>query len=515
MRGWPVRWAPTTATRVSGWSRPAIRASRSSVNAGPISITPNGRPFTSPAGTATAARSKRLVELVKRPRRALAPRGSAATSARVGWPGVVGSSRASASDSSAQGAAAEGGQAVGVGVEPVGRDVAGAGDDAGDRGVQALDAVGDRLVDKTPHCRVALGDERALVEHRGCLGEGGEVQRADVGAGRFELPYRGLVRLRPARVQFAELTGRRDGDAPGARGALGEGREGAVRRGGHEGQCLFGLRERAGEYRHAVEGGAGRDHARRRDQAAGRLEADDAVEGGRDPARARGVRAQGEVDDAESHGDRRAGAGAAADARGVVGVAHRAVRRARAHQARRELVEVRGAQHDRTGGAQPGDHRCVGLGAGRRTPGSPRWWAGRPRRCCPSPRTDARRAEVAHPPPRVRRSPGPPPRPPTAGAGRSRSRGGPRPRCGHRRHGHGSQRTSLAPRCGSLPFASRCSRPSRSCHSPRSDGVVRRRGQDDQSRPGLHLVARPGQDLRHHAVHRRVHPGLHLHRLQG
>ena len=55
MRGWPVRWAPTTARPVSGVRARARAASRSSVKAGPISITPKGRPFTSPAGTATAA----------------------------------------------------------------------------------------------------------------------------------------------------------------------------------------------------------------------------------------------------------------------------------------------------------------------------------------------------------------------------------------------------------------------------------------------------------------------------
>ena len=33
-----------------------MAASVASVKAGPISITPKGRPFTSPAGTATAAR---------------------------------------------------------------------------------------------------------------------------------------------------------------------------------------------------------------------------------------------------------------------------------------------------------------------------------------------------------------------------------------------------------------------------------------------------------------------------
>ena len=64
----------------------------------PISMTPNGKPPTEPAGTAKDDSPKRLVELVNRPSRAFTPTGSEATSAIDGCPVVVGTSRASTVD---------------------------------------------------------------------------------------------------------------------------------------------------------------------------------------------------------------------------------------------------------------------------------------------------------------------------------------------------------------------------------------------------------------------------------
>jgi hypothetical protein len=127
------------------------------------------------------------------------------------------------------------------------------------------------------------------------------------------------------------------------------------------GEGLFRLLEGAGEDRHAVEGGTGRDHAVGGDEASGRLEADDAVEGRGDAATARGVRAQGQVHDAEGHRYRAARAGAAADSLGGDGVADGAVRGAGADQARGELVQVGGAQGDRACRAEAGYDRGVRL----------------------------------------------------------------------------------------------------------------------------------------------------------
>ena len=76
--------------------RKARSSSFQSLNAGASNCTPNGSPSERiPAGTATAHRSSRLVMLVKRPSSLLTPTGSAVTSARVGWLGVTGISRAS------------------------------------------------------------------------------------------------------------------------------------------------------------------------------------------------------------------------------------------------------------------------------------------------------------------------------------------------------------------------------------------------------------------------------------
>ena len=59
-------------------------------------VTPPGRPSAPiPVGTAQPARSQRLTKLVQVPSRLFGPIGSAASSARVGVPGAVGSRSAS------------------------------------------------------------------------------------------------------------------------------------------------------------------------------------------------------------------------------------------------------------------------------------------------------------------------------------------------------------------------------------------------------------------------------------
>jgi hypothetical protein len=94
-----------------------------------------------------------------------------------------------------------------------------------------------------------------------------------------------------------------------------------------------------GEDRDRVQAAAGRHHAAGGQQAAGGLEPDQVVEGGRHPAGAGGVGAQGEAD-LTRHGHRRARAGAAGDVGGLEGVAAGAVGRAGAVEAGGELVQV-------------------------------------------------------------------------------------------------------------------------------------------------------------------------------
>ena len=99
----PLRWAPTT-TRATSPTRNAAEstgspsnvaatsANASSLHAGPISWTPNGKPSgRAPTGTAIAARSSRFVNVVNVPIHAFTEIGSAATSASDAVPGVVGS----------------------------------------------------------------------------------------------------------------------------------------------------------------------------------------------------------------------------------------------------------------------------------------------------------------------------------------------------------------------------------------------------------------------------------------
>lgn len=142
----------------------------------------------------------------------------------------------------------------------------------------------------------------------------------------------------------------------------------ATGRRGEDGEGELGLGERSGENADAVEARAGGDDAVSGDEAAGGLDADDSVEGGGDPARAGGVRAEREVGDAEGDGDGGSGAGSAGDPRRVVGAAYRAVRGAGADEAGGELIHVGTAEHDGTGGSEPRDGGGVGgrvVGVGR------------------------------------------------------------------------------------------------------------------------------------------------------
>ncbi len=114
-----------------------------------------------------------------------------------------------------------------------------------------------------------------------------------------------------------------------------------------------------------------------------RFVADEIVEGRGHAAGAGGVGAQRETREAQRHGHGRAARRTAADVLGIECVPAGAVRRARAHEAGGELIEVGLAERDGAGVDQRLHHRRRVRGVDRRTPGSPRWSAGPRSRCCP------------------------------------------------------------------------------------------------------------------------------------
>jgi hypothetical protein len=123
-----------------------------------------------------------------------------------------------------------------------------------------------------------------------------------------------------------------------------------------------------GEHADAVQRAAGGNQAARAPAALGGLEADQVVERGRHPARAGGVGAQREGHQPRRHGDRRAGAGAAADIGLVEHAQRRAIGAADPDQAGGELVEIGLADQHGAGRDQPLDHgrRALGrIGEGR------------------------------------------------------------------------------------------------------------------------------------------------------
>ncbi len=130
---------------------------------------------------------------------------------------------------------------------------------------------------------------------------------------------------------------------------------------GGDREHAFGVLGGQREDRHRVERTARRHDAARRQRAAAGLVADQVVERGGHAAGAGGVGAEREARQPERDRDRRSGARAARNERGVEGVAARAVGRAGAVQARGELVEVGLADRDRAGVDQPLHDRGVPL----------------------------------------------------------------------------------------------------------------------------------------------------------
>jgi hypothetical protein len=131
------------------------------------------------------------------------------------------------------------------------------------------------------------------------------------------------------------------------------------------------------EDRDAVEARARRHHTTRAEQAARGLESRQPVECRRHAPRSGGVRAERKSDVTERHRQRRAGARAAADARGIGDRRTATVRAARADETGRELIHVRLADQQRTRVEQPlhdrralvGDMREAGTRGGCRQAG--------------------------------------------------------------------------------------------------------------------------------------------------
>ena len=114
-----------------------------------------------------------------------------------------------------------------------------------------------------------------------------------------------------------------------------------------------------GEWPRVIERPRERDDAAQRDTSVGRLDAGDATERGGDADRSAGIAARGHEAHPRRDRDRAAAARAAGDARAVPGVLRVAEERVLIGDAEGPLVQVRLAEDDRSGGAQPRGHRAV------------------------------------------------------------------------------------------------------------------------------------------------------------
>ena len=376
--------------------RRAPRARRS-VNAGPVSMTPNGSPSTKPAGTASEAMSSRFAKFVYRPIRLFAPIGSAATCGERRVPRRRrGEQRGRAlerrRDPLPRGRRAAPGRRrapTAVGRAPPSTIAA----TDGSRSAPTSVAVG---LDVGADGRVPLGDERAVVEQRR-----GVEQRVRCRPRRPRARARGTGRRprrtpRPSRVRAPRAAtaaaprcaGRRAASAR-ARSAPRE-RVDAVRT-GHQ------LGRRAGP--------ASSDRANTVTQSCDRQAGTTPVFGtspfvGLTPTRlpsAAGTRPEPAVSVPSAKStmperDRRGGPArrAAGDPRRVPGVPDRAEGRCGCRPGRWRTG--RGSSCRR----RPRRRRAAGRRRWRRRPGRTRRsgrrrsWAGRRRRCCPSRRTAAR-----------------------------------------------------------------------------------------------------------------------------
>ena len=213
-----------------------------------------------------------------------------------------------------------------------------------------------------------LGDEGGFVEQAGNGPERGQIDLDNAGgqcvepvAGRREGGRRLRVaaefkvgRMRDANAQAGRQRPRQRGRHR-PRERIG----GVVA--GHHAVDRVGVLDREREDRDAVEAAAGRHHAAGGDGTQRRLEADDVVEPGRDPAGPGRVGAERETDQAAGDRHGRARRGATGHDGRIEGLVRRRIGRAHAHEPGGELVEIGLADQDRTGGQQAG-HRGRRLG---------------------------------------------------------------------------------------------------------------------------------------------------------
>ncbi len=215
---------------------------------------------------------------------------------------------------------------------------------------------------QSPRRQIAFSDPGALVKQARRRVKRLDIDLHDRSAELLELRQRCLVQsFRSAIAEKQPLSGKRYAKPqtlrhrPSAVRQRRPGRHfGDVRCGDnaqHGGRIING----EGEYGNAIEGAAGRDHARIRDEAAARLQADDVGKRGRHAARSRRIGAKRKRHEACTDRQGGAGAGAPRNELGVKQIATDAVRRAHADQPGSELIEVGFAEDERTCLAQPGD----------------------------------------------------------------------------------------------------------------------------------------------------------------
>jgi hypothetical protein len=221
--------------------------------------------------------------------------------------------------------------------QPMRRDIARRADDAPHRRIQR----GVRMrVDEFAYGGVSFADQRALVEQLGCGQERCNVHRDDSCARGGQPADGGVECGTPLPAQLGQFVRNRD-DGTGRRREPDVGRPltGPCAGGYHAHGEVRQLEVRC-ENRDTVIGFAGRHHAVGADHPDRGFDSDDALQARGHAPRARSVGADRDVGLAGGDRDRRSRAGSAADEFGPAAVGHRAVGRAGADQARRELVEV-------------------------------------------------------------------------------------------------------------------------------------------------------------------------------
>ena len=246
-----------------------------------------------------------------------------------------------------------------VAQQPMRGDIACRADDAPhrriDRGVRMR-------IDEFAYGGVSFAHQRAVVEQLGRGQEGRDVHGDDACARVGQLADSGVERGAPLAVQLGQLVGYRN-DGIGRRREPDVAGPVAIRgTGGHHTHGTVRQVEVRRENRDTVIGFARRHDAVGADHPERGFDPDDALQACGHASRACGVGADRDVGFAGGDRDRRSRAGSAADEFGPAAVGHRAVRRAGADEAGRELVEVGLADDDRARRPQRRHGRGVAVG---------------------------------------------------------------------------------------------------------------------------------------------------------